>query len=303
MSRPQKVHLYEVGPRDGLQAEATIIPTEIKIKLIESLAETGLKTIESASFVSPKWVPQMADAHEVMSGLKKHEGVSYPVLTPNLKGYEAARDDSVSEIALFGAASESFSLKNINATRKESLIRFSHLTERAHNDGVKIRGYVSCVIACPYDGPTNPHHVLDMTKAFLDQGCYQISLGDTTGVGTPTDWERLFDVLLKNLKPADLAIHAHDTYGQALANILVALDRGLETIDASIGGLGGCPYAPGAAGNVATEDVLYMLNGMDIETGVDIAKLVDCAYYISDALQRPPISKVAKALGRSSTHS
>jgi hydroxymethylglutaryl-CoA lyase len=299
MSRPNRVHLFEVGPRDGLQSEPVIIPTDIKVKLIDLLSQTGLKSIESASYVSPKWVPQMADAHELMSTIQKRDGVSYPVLTPNLKGYEAAIDDGAKEIAIFGAASEGFSLKNINTTRRESLIRFSHLTDRAHNDGVTIRGYVSCVIACPYDGPTDPKDVLDMAKALLDLGCYQISLGDTTGVGTPADWERLLDVLLQGLKPADLAIHAHDTYGQALANIVVALDADISSIDASVGGLGGCPYAPGASGNVATEDVVYMLNGMGIETGVDIKKLVDCAYFISDALGRTPQSKVAKALGRS----
>jgi len=300
MSRPQKVHLYEVGPRDGLQAESDIIATDIKINLIESLAKTGLKTIESASYVSPKWVPQMADAHEVMSKIHKVNHVSYPVLTPNLKGYEAAIDDGVDAVAIFGAASEGFSLKNINATRQESLIRFGHLAERAHNDAVKLRGYVSCVIACPYDGRTDPQHVLDMSKALLDLGCYQISLGDTIGVGTPDDWARLLDCLFKSLRPEDLAIYAHDTYGQALANIVVALDGGIDTIDASIGGLGGCPYAPGASGNVATEDVLYMLNGMGIETGVDIALLVECAYLISDTLDRAPQSKSARAMGRSS---
>lgn len=299
MSRPNKVHLYEVGPRDGLQAEPVIIPTDVKIKLIDLLSQTGLKTIESASYVSPKWVPQMADAHEIMSTIQKRDGVTYPVLIPNLKGYEAALDDGVKDIAIFGAASEGFSLKNINATRKESLIRFSHLTERAQNDNMTIRGYVSCIIACPYDGPTDPAQVVDMTKALIDLGCTQISLGDTTGVGTPSDFERLLDVLLKTINPSDLAFHAHDTYGQALANILVALNAGIATIDASVGGLGGCPYAPGASGNVATEDVLYLLNGMGIETGVDIRKLVDCAYFISDALERPPQSKVAKALGRS----
>ncbi len=296
--RPSKVTLYEVGPRDGLQAEAQIVPAVDKIALIDRLSATGLKHIEATSFVSPKWVPQMADAAEVMAGISRTGGVAYPVLTPNLKGYESARDAPAKTVAIFGAASESFSQKNINCSIAESLDRFQFVMDSAVRDGMDVRGYVSCVVACPYEGPIAPQAVADVARRMLDMGCYEISLGDTIGVGTPADIARLLDVVLKAVPVEKIALHCHDTYGQALANILTSLDYGVGVFDASVGGLGGCPYAPGASGNVATEDVLYMLNGLGIETGVDLGKIVAAAWYISDVLGRAPRSKVANALGR-----
>ncbi len=296
--RPSKVTLYEVGPRDGLQAEAQIVPAVDKIALIDRLSATGLKHIEATSFVSPKWVPQMADAAEVMAGISRTGGVAYPVLTPNLKGYESARDAHAKTVAIFGAASESFSQKNINCSIAESLDRFQFVMDSAVRDGMDVRGYVSCVVACPYEGPIAPQAVADVARRMLDMGCYEISLGDTIGVGTPADIARLLDVVLKAVPVEKIALHCHDTYGQALANILTSLDYGVGVFDASVGGLGGCPYAPGASGNVATEDVLYMLNGLGIETGVDLGKIVAAAWYISDVLGRAPRSKVANALGR-----
>ena len=298
MTRPSRVILYEVGPRDGLQAEKQIVPTADKIALIDRLSESGLTHIEAASFVSPKWVPQMADATEVMAGITRASGVDYPVLTPNMKGYEAALAAGAATVAIFGAASETFSQKNINCSTAESLARFQPLCEAAARDGVKVRGYVSTVVACPYEGRIDPHAVADLASRMLDMGCYEISLGDTIGVATPADTMRLLDVVIGRLDAAQLAVHFHDTYGQALANILTSLDYGITTVDASVGGLGGCPYAPGASGNVATEDVLYMLNGLGIETGVDLDSLVRAAWFISDVLGRAPRSKVAIARGR-----
>ena len=295
MTRPSHVTLYEVGPRDGLQAEAQIVSAADKVALIDRLSASGLKEIEAASFVSSKWVPQMADAPEVMAGLTRAPGVDYPVLTPNLKGYEAAKDAGAKTVAIFGAASEAFSKRNINCSIGESLERFRFVTEEAATDHIRVRGYVSCVVACPYEGPIAPQAVADVAARLLDLGCYEISLGDTIGVGTPADIQRLLEIVLKTVPVERLALHCHDTYGQALANILSALDYGVATIDASVGGLGGCPYAPGASGNVATEDVLYMLNGLGIETGVDLNRIIDAAWFISDILGRPPRSKVAAA--------
>ena len=295
MTRPSHVTLYEVGPRDGLQAEAQIVSAADKVALIDRLSASGLKEIEAASFVSSKWVPQMADAPEVMAGLTRAPGVDYPVLTPNLKGYEAAKDAGAKTVAIFGAASEAFSKRNINCSIGESLERFRFVTEEAAADHIRVRGYVSCVVACPYEGPIAPQAVADVAARLLDLGCYEISLGDTIGVGTPADIQRLLEIVLKTVPVERLALHCHDTYGQALANILSALDYGVATIDASVGGLGGCPYAPGASGNVATEDVLYMLNGLGIETGVDLNRIIDAAWFISDILGRPPRSKVAAA--------
>ncbi|MBW8735380.1 MAG: hydroxymethylglutaryl-CoA lyase, partial [Asticcacaulis sp.] len=266
-----------------------------KISLIDRLSQTGLRFIESASFVSAKWVPQMADAAEVMGGITQHGGVTYPVLTPNLQGFEAARDAHATTVAIFGAASETFSRRNINCSIDESLERFRFVTESAHRDGIKVRGYVSCIVACPYEGWIDPAAVADVAHKMLDLGCYEISLGDTIGVATPGDIARLLDVVLKAIPVEKIALHCHDTYGQALANILTALDYGISVFDASVGGLGGCPYAPGASGNVATEDVLYMLNGLGIETGVDLDGIVDAAWFISGVLGREPRSKVAKA--------
>ncbi|MFT4075037.1 MAG: hydroxymethylglutaryl-CoA lyase [Asticcacaulis sp.] len=293
--RPAHVTLYEVGPRDGLQAETEIVATADKIALIDRLSASGLKYIEATSFVSKKWVPQMADAAEVMAGITQRTSATYPVLTPNLQGYEAARDAGAQTVAIFGAASETFSLKNINCSIAESLARFRFVMGEAAINAMPVRGYVSTVIACPYEGAIKPQAVTDMAARMLDMGCYEISLGDTIGVGTPADVERLLDVILKVIPAEKLAVHFHDTYGQALANILTALDHGIATIDSSVGGLGGCPYAPGASGNVATEDVLYMLNGLGIETGVDLETIVATAWQISDVLGRPPRSKVAVA--------
>lgn len=299
MSRPSHVTLYEVGPRDGLQAETQIVPAATKIALIDRLSQTGLRFIEASSFVSPKWVPQMADAAEVMAGISRAPHLTYPVLTPNLKGYEAARAAGAQSVAIFAAASETFSQKNINASIAESLARFAPVAARAREDGIALRGYVSCAIACPYEGPIAPEAVAEVTQRLIDMGCYEVSLGDTIGRGTPGDTQRLLDVVLRRVEAAKLAVHFHDTWGQALANILVSLDYGIATLDASVGGLGGCPYAPGASGNVATEDVLYMLRGLSIETGVDLDKVIDTAWFISDALGRPPRSKAAVARGRS----
>jgi isopropylmalate/homocitrate/citramalate synthase len=283
-----------------LQAETEIVSATDKIALIDTLSASGLKYIEAASFVSPKWVPQMADAAEIMSGITRVPGVTYPVLTPNLKGYEAAKDARAATVAIFGAASETFSQRNINCSVAESLDRFTFIMEESASDHIRVRGYVSTVIACPYEGPIKPQAVADMARKMLDMGCYEISLGDTIGTGTPADVSRLLDTVLKVIPAEKLAVHFHDTYGQALANIPTSLDYGIATIDSSVGGLGGCPYAPGASGNVATEDVLYMLNGMGIETGVGLDAIVAAAWQISDVLGRPPRSKVAVAKGRQS---
>ncbi|WP_343684941.1 hydroxymethylglutaryl-CoA lyase [Asticcacaulis sp.] len=298
MSRPTHVTLYEVGPRDGLQAEAQIVPTATKIALIDHLSQTGLRFIEATSFVSPRWVPQMGDAADVMAAITRAPHITYPVLTPNLKGYEAALAAGAQSVAIFAAASETFSQKNINASISESLERFAAVAQRARNDGIALRGYVSCALACPYEGRVLPEAVSEVTLRLMEMGCYEVSLGDTIGRGTPGDTQRLLDVVLKRKDAQTLAVHFHDTWGQALANILVSLDYGIRTVDASVGGLGGCPYAPGASGNVATEDVIYMLNGMGIETGVDLDKVIDAAWSISDALGRPPRSKAAIARGR-----
>ncbi len=294
--RPSKVTLYEVGPRDGLQAEAEIVSAADKIALIDRLSQAGLKYIEAASFVSARWVPQMADAAEVLAGIAREHGVAYPVLTPNLQGYEAARDAGATTVAIFGAASETFSRKNINCSIAESLERFRFVTESATRDGVKVRGYVSCVVGCPYEGRITPDAVVPVVQKMLDMGCYEISLGDTIGVATPGDIRRLLDVVLKFVPAEKLALHCHDTYGQALANILTGLDYGISVFDASVGGLGGCPYAPGASGNVATEDVLYMLDRMGVETDVELDAIVETAWFISGVLGRPPRSKVACAM-------
>ncbi|MCF8475056.1 MAG: hydroxymethylglutaryl-CoA lyase [Emcibacter sp.] len=296
MTLPSKVRLYEVGPRDGLQNEKQIVPTAIKLELISLLTDTGLSKIEATSFVSPKWVPQMGDNREIMAGLAPVLGVDYPVLTPNLKGFEAAVSAGAKEVAIFGAASESFSQKNINCSIAESLERFMPIMAQAKAHNILVRGYISCVVGCPYEGKISPLAVAKIAKKMFEMGCYEISLGDTTGVATPKDIDTLLDVVMDYVQVAHLALHCHDTYGQALANILAGLHRGISVIDSSVAGLGGCPYAVGASGNVATEDVLYMLNGMGIETGVDLNKMIKAAWYISDFLGRRPSSKVALAL-------
>jgi len=296
MTFPDHVTLYEVGPRDGLQNEKQVISTEVKVELIERLAAAGLKKVEATSFVSPKWVPQMGDNKDVMRQLSRKAGTVYPVLTPNLKGLEAAIEAGATEVAIFGAASESFSQKNINCSIDESLARFKPLSEEALAAGLDVRGYVSCVVGCPYEGKIAPEKVAEVADKLLGMGCYEISLGDTIGVGTPKDIDHMLDAVMKGLPVERLALHCHDTYGQALANIYAGLMRGITTIDSSVAGLGGCPYAKGASGNVATEDVLYMLNGLGIKTGVELEKIIDTAWFISDALDRKPASKLAMAL-------
>ncbi|KAF7704796.1 hydroxymethylglutaryl-CoA lyase, mitochondrial isoform X1 [Silurus meridionalis] len=292
---PERVKIVEVGPRDGLQNEKTIVPAEVKIRLIDMLSDAGLPVIEATSFVSPKWVPQMADQEEVMRGINRKSGVNYPVLTPNLKGYRAAVKAGAKEVAIFGAASELFSKKNINCSVEESLQRFEEVISVAKQEGVPVRGYVSCVLGCPYEGTVSPLKVADVAKRLYVMGCYEISLGDTIGVGTPGGMSEMLEAVMKEVPVDALAVHCHDTYGQALANILVALQNGVSVVDSSVSGLGGCPYAQGASGNVATEDVVYMLHGLGIHTGVDLQKLMDAGSFICRSLDRRTSSKVAQA--------
>lgn len=296
---PEYVKIVEVGPRDGLQNEASTITVEQKVTLINQLSETGLSVIESGSFVSPKWVPQMANSGDVFRQIDKPSGISYPMLTPNLKGYELAQAVGVQEVAIFGAASESFSQRNINCSISESLQRFAPVIEQAKTDGVKVRGYVSCVLGCPYEGQIHADKVAQVAKTLYDMGCYEISLGDTIGVGTPLATAHMLDTVSRVVPKQHLAVHFHDTYGQALANILMALQMGIATIDSAVAGLGGCPYAQGASGNVATEDVVYMLNGMGIKTGVDLHRLAKVGQSIVTQLVRQSQSKVANALAAS----
>ena len=292
------VRLVEMSPRDGLQNEpGAVIETRIKTGLIDRLADCGLSHIESASFVSPKWVPQMADAAEVMAGINRKPGVRYSVLTPNLRGFENALAAGADEVAVFGAASESFSQKNINCSIAESLDRFLPVMEAAKQHKIPVRGYVSTVLGCPYEGDIAPEQVAKVAKALADMGCYEISLGDTIGTGTPLKAKRMLDAVAADVPIEKLAAHFHDTYGQALANLYAVLEEGVSVIDASVAGLGGCPYAKGASGNVATEDVLYLLNGLGIKTGVDLDKLVTTGEWISEQLKRHNGSKVGQALG------
>ena len=295
---PRSVRIVEVGPRDGLQNEKQTVATETKIEFIHKLAAAGLETIEATAFVSPKWVPQMADHAEVLRALDPNAGVGYPVLVPNMRGFEAALAAGAREVAVFAAASETFSQKNINCSIAESLERFAPVFSAARAAGVRVRGYVSCVLGCPYEGPIAPERVAEVAKNLYESGCYEISLGDTIGVGTPARTQRLIDTVSRRIPIANLAGHFHDTYGQALANIFAALEMGVAVFDSSVGGLGGCPYAPGAAGNVATEDLLYMLNGMEIETGVDLNKLLEAGTFICEQLNRPPQSRVARACAK-----
>ncbi|HKX38819.1 MAG TPA: hydroxymethylglutaryl-CoA lyase [Burkholderiales bacterium] len=290
-----KVRIVEVGPRDGLQNEPGELPTAVKVELIERLADAGLPAVEATAFVSPKWVPQMADHTEVLERVRRKPGVSYPVLTPNLKGFEAARAAGATEVAVFGAASEAFSKKNINCSIAESLERFRPVVEAALEGKIRVRGYVSCVLGCPYEGEVKPERVADVAAALHDMGCYEVSLGDTIGVGTPGKTKAMIEACARRVPLEHLAGHYHDTYGQALANIYASLELGVATFDASIAGLGGCPYAAGASGNVATEDVVYMLNGLGVETGVDLKKLVGIGRWICGVLGREPSSKVNKA--------
>ena len=292
----QSVRLVEVGPRDGLQNEPREVPTAVKVELIERLADAGLPAVEATAFVSPKWIPQMADHTEVLERIRRKPGVDYPVLAPNLKGFEAARAAGATEVAIFGAASEAFSQKNINCSIAESLERFRPVASEARKHGIKVRGYVSCVLGCPYEGDIAPQRVADVAAALAELGCYEISLGDTIGVGTPGKTKAMIEACTERVPVAKLAGHYHDTYGQALANIYASLELGVATFDASIAGLGGCPYAAGASGNVATEDVVYMLNGLGARTGVDLDKLVEIGAWICGVLGREPSSKAAKAL-------
>lgn len=296
MNMPQSVRIVEVGPRDGLQNEKQIVPTDTKVELIARLADAGLKAIEATSFVSPKWVPQMGDNAEVMVRIERRAGVSYPVLTPNLKGFEAALAAGAQEVAVFGAASESFSQKNINCSIAESLERFRPVTEAAQAAGVKVRGYVSCVAGCPYEGPVAPEKVAEVAETLMLMGCYEISLGDTIGSGNPANIARMLEAVMKRVPVERLAGHYHDTYGMAAANVYASLQMGVAVFDASVGGLGGCPYAAGASGNAATEDVVWLLNGLGIETGIDLDRLVDTAAWISAVLGREPASRVARAV-------
>jgi hydroxymethylglutaryl-CoA lyase len=295
---PRRVTIVEVGPRDGLQNEPGIIPTSTKIRFIELLADAGLTSIEATSFVSPKWVPQLADAEEVMQRVKaSRPGARYTALTPNLKGFERAVAAGADEVAIFGAASEAFSRKNINCSIEESLARFRDVAAAAKNAYVRMRGYVSCAVHCPYSGDVPPEDAARVARALLDMGCYEVSLGDTTGRGTPGQFSAAVKATVAAGVPLQkIAAHLHDTYGQALANALAALQQGVTVFDASAGGLGGCPYSPGASGNVATEDLVYLLSGLGVEHGVDLPRLVAASAYISSALGREPASHVARAM-------
>ena len=297
-SLPKSVRIVEVGPRDGLQNEpGDIIPTAIKVELINRLVDAGLSYVESASFVSPKWVPQMGDATDVMQTVERKTGVTYAALTPNLKGLEGAIAAGVDEVAVFGASSESFTQKNINCSIKESLERFVPVIERAREANIRVRGYVSTVMGCPYEGDIAPAQVASVCRDLYDMGCYEISLGDTIGVGTPIKAKTMLEAVAAEIPVEKLAAHFHDTYGQALANLYAVIEEGVAVVDTSVAGLGGCPYAKGASGNVATEDVLYMLNGLGIQTGVDLNKLVQTSHWITAQLGRSNGSKVALALG------
>lgn len=296
MRLPAEVRMVEVGPRDGLQNEATSVSAAVKIALIERLVDAGLRAVEAGAFVSPKWIPQMADSAEVLAGLERKPGVRYPVLVPNMKGYEAARSAGAEEIAIFAAASETFSQRNTNCSIAESFDRFAPVVAAAKRNGVAVRGYVSCVVDCPYEGTIAPAAVASVAHRLLDLGCYEVSLGETIGTATPARVQAMLSVVMEVVPREKLAVHLHDTYGQALANLMAALDFGIAVADSSVAGLGGCPYAKGASGNVASEDVLYLLNGLGIRTGVDLAKLAAVGRFICAELGREPASKVARAL-------
>jgi len=295
MNLPTRVRLVEMGPRDGLQNEAVAVATAVKIRLIEDLAAAGLSDIEAGAFVSPKWVPQMADSAAVLAGLRRDPAKRYPVLVPNLQGLEAAIAAGAREIAVFAAASERFSQRNTNCTIAESLERFQPVMAKARDLGMPVRGYVSCVLGCPYAGAIAPAAVASVAKSLNDLGCSEISLGDTIGIGTPLATQRMIGAVAAHVPVARLAAHFHDTYGQALANLYAVLQLGIAVIDSSVAGLGGCPYAKCASGNAASEDVLYMLNGLGIETGVELDKLIAAGRFIADFLGRPPGSKVSQA--------
>ena len=296
MALPTKVRLVEVGPRDGLQNEQAMVPADVKVALIDLLTDAGFPAIEATSFVSPKWVPQMADAAEVMARIQRKPGVRYPVLTPNMKGFEAALAANADEVAVFVAASESFSQRNINCTIAESLERARPIFVAAAENRVRVRGYISCVLGCPYEGDIDPRRVAEIARALHDMGAYEVSLGDTIGTGTAGKTQALLRMCAEKVPVTSLAGHFHDTYGQALTNVYAALELGVATFDCSVAGLGGCPYAKGATGNVASEDVLFLLQGLAIDTGVDMTRLRVAGRFISDFLHRQPVSRVARAL-------
>jgi hydroxymethylglutaryl-CoA lyase len=288
--------MVDVSPRDGLQNEPGSVPTEVKVELVDRLSAAGLRSVEVGSFVSPKWVPQMADSAEVMARIRRKPGVSYPVLVPNMKGLEAAIAAKATEVAGFAAATEAFSKRNTNCTIEESMQRQAEVCKAAVGAGLRVRGYISVVLGCPYEGEVKPEAVADVAQQLFDMGCYEISLGDTIGTGTPARAQRMIETVSKKIPVEKLAGHFHDTYGQALANILAVMELGVATFDSSVAGLGGCPYAKGATGNVATEDVLYMLNGMNIETGIDMNRLLDAAQFICHHLGRATVSRAGRAL-------
>lgn len=295
MNFPNYVKMVEVGPRDGLQNEAASVPTIVKIELIERLAEAGLSAVEATAFVSPKWVPQLADQTAVMAGIRRKAGVSYSALVPNMRGFDAALAAGAREIAVFSAASETFSNKNTNCSIAEGLVRFGAVCVAAQKNSIRVRGYISCALGCPYEGAVQPDRVADIAAELLHMGCYEISLGDTIGVGTPGKTRSMLEAVTKRVPLEKLAGHFHDIYGQALANAYAALECGVGVLDSSVAGLGGCPYAPGASGNVASEDLLYLLHGLGIETGVDLDKLITAGNFISGFLGRSSGSKVARA--------
>ncbi|MCW5698897.1 MAG: hydroxymethylglutaryl-CoA lyase [Rhodospirillales bacterium] len=296
MNIPAYVKVVEVGPRDGLQNEPFRIPTNAKVELVDRLADAGLSVIETGSFVSPKWVPQMNDTAEVLAAIKQKPGTRYPVLAPNIEGFRRAVKAGAKEVAVFAAASETFSRKNLNCSIEESLQRFNEVCSAARSEGITVRGYISCVLGCPYEGKIDAEAVARVAGQLYDSGCYEVSLGDTIGVGTPLRARRLVETVARVVPMECLAAHFHDTYGQALANVLAVLECGVAVVDASVAGLGGCPYAPGASGNVATEDLLYCLHGMDVETGVDLESVAAAGRFICSELGRDPGSKVSKAL-------
>lgn len=290
------VRIVEMGPRDGLQNEKTPVSVDARIAFIEALVAAGLDTVEVGAFVSPKAIPQMASSDAVLRGVSHVTGAEFHVLVPNEKGYDAARAAGAKVVSVFAAASEGFSRANINCTVAESVERFKPVLARARSDGVKVRGYISCVLGCPFDGEIKPKAVADLASTLWDLGCYEISLGDTIGVGTPSKAKEMLRAVAANIPTARLAMHFHDTYGQALANLYAGLEESVRVIDAAAGGLGGCPYAPGATGNVATEDVVYMLEGMGVRTGIDMEKLLAATNAMSGVLGKPPVSRVASAL-------
>jgi hydroxymethylglutaryl-CoA lyase len=296
MKLPMAVRIVDVGPRDGLQNEKATIATDVKVGLVDRLTDAGVQSIEAASFVSPKWVPQMADGAEVMAGIRRKPGVVYSALVPNMKGFEAAVEAKADEVAVFAAASEAFSQRNTNCSIAESLTRFEPVMAAARERGIAVRGYISCVLGCPYEGEIAPEAVARVAKALFNMGCHEISVGDTIGVGTPGRTKAMIEACVAHVPLDKLAGHYHDTYGQALANIYASLEMGVAVFDSSVAGLGGCPYAKGATGNVATEDVVYMLHGLDIATGIDLDRLIDAGEFICAALRRPTNSRVGRAL-------